>query len=375
MRHWIFDPSRNRLRSEDEVSTLSGKAADVLNYLLRHRGTVVSRDEVLDSVWKNVNVTPDLVREYISDLRQALGDDAANPRYIQTIRGKGFRLIGGVEIERGATEGSGLRRTRIVILRPDCFDGGTEWQRFADGMADELLTDLSRFNDIAVIARTSAFAADKGKPVQAIAEALYADFVLETGLSVWEDRLRARFKLIDGRSGEHVWAESIERGTENLPKVSGEIALGVANRLGGIAGAILRAERRYAGRRPPSMLTAWQNYVIACDMETRYDEKSIRKGLEHIDRALALDPDFARSHLVRGFLCEQHCGLEGTREEAAWLERAHAAGKEAVSLDRRDPLALAFSARTSAVAGDVDLARLAMHRAADLTRRCSPPPA
>lgn len=367
MRTWKFDPSANQLRREDEIATLSGKAADVLHMLVRHRGSVLSREDILDGVWKNVTVTPDLVREYVFDLRQALGDDAANPRYIETIRGKGFRLLGGVDLALDRVPGTALRRARIAVLRPDCFDGGPTWQRFADGMADELITDLARFNDIAVIARTSAFAVDKKKPIEAIAGALACDFLLDSGLSVWEKKLRVRFQLVDGRSGEHVWSESIDRGTENLPKVSGEIALGVANKLGGIAGAIIRAERRYAGRRPASELSAWHNYVIACDMEMRYDDESIRKGLEHIDMAIELDPEFARSHILRGFLCEQNETLVAEREKEVWLERAHEAGQEAVALDRRDPLALAFAARTNAVAGRIEEARLSMHRAADLS--------
>jgi class 3 adenylate cyclase len=70
----------------------------VLRCLIRHRGAIVSHNELLQEVWPNLHVTPDLVREYVFHLRRALGDNAQSPRYIETIRGRGFRLIGGVEL-------------------------------------------------------------------------------------------------------------------------------------------------------------------------------------------------------------------------------------------------------------------------------------
>ena len=366
-RRWTFHPSENRLKSDDEVACLTGKAADVLRLLLANEGNVVSRDEILKGVWKGLHVSPHLVREYVFDLRQALGDDAANPSYIETVRGKGFRLIGGVESAR--TNGAnplGMQCVRIAVLRPDCFDGGPRWQRFADGMVDELLTDLSRFGDLAVIARASSFGIDKSKPFAEIGEALNCEYVLESSISVWGDTLRARFQVIDVRSSDVAWADCVEKGGKNLPQVSGQIALTVANQLGGVAGAILRAERRYAVRRPSSELSAWENYVIACTLEERYDDESINAGLRHIDQAIEQDPEFARSFLLQGFFCEKHEALSNGLDKDFWLERAQAAAEQALALDRRDPLILAFVARSYASSGRTEEARVATFRTADL---------
>ena len=76
-RRWTFHPSENRLKSDDEVACLTGKAADVLRLLLANEGNVVSRDEIQKGVWKGLHVSPHQVREYVFDIRQALGDDAA----------------------------------------------------------------------------------------------------------------------------------------------------------------------------------------------------------------------------------------------------------------------------------------------------------
>lgn len=95
---WTFVETENSLVRGALEARLTPTAAAVLRCLIRHRGAIVSHNELLQEVWPNLHVTPDLVREYVFHLRRALGDNAQSPRYIETIRGKGFRLIGGVEL-------------------------------------------------------------------------------------------------------------------------------------------------------------------------------------------------------------------------------------------------------------------------------------
>ena len=258
-----------------------------------------------------------------------------------------------------------MRLPRIAVLRPDVLDGGPRWQRFADGMADELITDLARFSDLAVIARVSSFGADKCKRVDGIAEDLRCDYVLESSLSVFDDRLRARFQLIDSRNGLHVWAETYDRARKWLPEISSGVALSVGNELGGLSGAVNRAERRYAGRRPASELSAYENYVVACQLEEHYDQESMKLGLTHIERALELDPDFARSHLIRGFFCDKGLSISGERSQSEWLTETANSAARALEIDSRDPLILSFSARTMASTGNLPAARNAAIRSAD----------
>ncbi|MGZ2256565.1 winged helix-turn-helix domain-containing tetratricopeptide repeat protein [Roseobacter sp. A03A-229] len=372
MRTWSFVPSENRLETDEEVAHLTGKATSVLRYLLQNQGAVVSRDEILKAIWQDVHVTPDLVREYIFDIRQALGDDASNPMYIETIRGKGFRLLGGVEVQRSRNgEEAGIRRPRIAVLRPDCLEGGPRWQRFADGMADELITDLARFSDLAVIARVSSFAADKSKSILDVVDQLDADYVVESSLSAWSDHLKAQFQLIDGRNGLHAWAESIERPITSMPKLSGDIALTVANHLGGPAGAIVRAEQRYAVRRPLSELNAYEHYVMACHLEEHYDQASMQRGLEHAEKVIEMDPEFARGHLVRAMFCDRGEAISNTRSQTEWIQETALSAEKALSIDGRDPLILSECARAFANTGRPALARNAAVRAADFAQNDS----
>lgn len=369
MQTWSFFPQENRLKTQDEVAHLTGKASSILEVLASRPGEVVTRDEILKSVWKDVHVTADLVREYIFDLRQALGDDASNPTYIETIRGKGFRLVGGIHIARHRAQEPGtLQRPRIAVLRPDVLEGGSVWQRFTDGLADELITDLARFGDIAVVSRVSSFAIDKRQPIEKITEALGCDYFVESSFSVWNDHLKAQFQLIDVRTGLHAWAEGYERDTAWLPGLSSEVALTVANELTSFTGAIQRAERRYAGRRPPSELTAYENYVVAVGLEERFDTDSQNQALAHINQSIALDPNFARSHLVHAMLCDRGTAFPSEIGDDEWFALAHASAETALGLDQRDPLIMAFNGRTCAALGRTAKARHVATRAADFAR-------
>ncbi|WP_299851864.1 winged helix-turn-helix domain-containing protein [uncultured Roseovarius sp.] len=372
MQFWTFTPNENRLESRDEIAHLTGRASAVLKLLASRPNEVVSQDEILKFVWKNIHVTPDLVREYVFDLRQALGDSAVNPTYIETVRGKGYRLIQGVEFARQkATEPGPTQRARIAVLRPDCMIGGERWQRFADGMADELITDLARFSDIAVIARTSSFAADKSKQITEIAEALRCDYVLESSLSVGRGQLKAQFQLIDGRSGIHVWADCIERPIGSMPELSGEIALSVANLIGGISGAVMRAERRYAVRKPASELDAYENYVLACHFEDFYDQKSMRRGLMHAEQAIELDPEFARGHLLHALFCDKGESISDETSREEWLSKMADSAEAGRRIDSRDSLILSQCARAFASTGRSEEARNVAVRSADMAENDS----
>lgn len=366
MKNWSFIPSENRLENGDEIATVTGKASSILTYLLHNEGRVISRDEILKAIWQDVHVTPDIVREYIFDLRQALGDDATQPRYIETIRGKGFRLLGGISIKRRATELlPAMRRARIAVLRPLCLEGGARWQRFADGMADELITDLARFSDLAVVARVSSFGVDTSKSIFDVVEQLDCDYILECSLSAWPEVLKAQFQLIDGRDGMHAWADTIERPTTSLPRLSGEIALYVANQLGGTSGAIIRTEQNYAVRRPMSELSAYENYVMACHLEEHYDQASMEKGLAYAERAIELDPEFARAHLIRSFFCDRGEAVSSKYTNEEWILQTAGSAERALKIDARDPLILSVCARTFASTDRHHEARNAAVRAAD----------
>ncbi len=106
MRRWVLNLKDGKLSSGKDRSTLSPKATEVLEYMIFRAGMVLSREEILQAVWRGLFVNPDLVREYIFEIRKSLGDDAKNPSYIETVGRRGFRLIGPVSVQHGEDQAS-----------------------------------------------------------------------------------------------------------------------------------------------------------------------------------------------------------------------------------------------------------------------------
>lgn len=103
MQNWVLDQEDGKLSSASGAIQLSPKSAAVLTCLIQHAGQIVSRNQILDEVWGDIHVSPDLVREYIHELRRALGDKASAPKFIETVGRRGFRLIGTVAIKSNTT--------------------------------------------------------------------------------------------------------------------------------------------------------------------------------------------------------------------------------------------------------------------------------
>ena len=142
MRRWHYVKAELSLVSGSDTVALTPKAAAVLDCLLAHKGQVVGREELLKTVWAGLHVTQDLVREYVFDLRRALGDDARRPAYIETIRGRGFRLIGDVvpagrEVMPPLASERPTREIRapVAVLRPETIGGTAGLATLADAMA------------------------------------------------------------------------------------------------------------------------------------------------------------------------------------------------------------------------------------------------
>lgn len=121
MRQWLLDQKDGTLSSGTDCAQLSPKAASVLAFLATRAGGVSSREEILQAVWPDVLVTPDLVREYIFEIRKALNDGARNPKYIETVGRRGFRLIGAVSLLPGPASAAKPARGRASTLPPVKF--------------------------------------------------------------------------------------------------------------------------------------------------------------------------------------------------------------------------------------------------------------
>lgn len=331
------------------------------------------RSEFLDTVWKGINVTEDLVREYIHDLRKILDDDAKSPTFIKTIRGLGFQLIGPIKLVQPTTKAIG-KKTVVAVLQPEVFASEPNWRHYADGFAEDLTTDLARFPEISVIARQSAFAASDAKAdLREVAQQLGADYVIESSISHASDALKINVQLIEGQEGRHVWAERWSNPVEGFSKVSESLAAMVANVIGGWDGELLLAERERLRRNQTNDLNAYEHYLLCLHYEHAFDDGSVRLGIEHGRAAAELDPEFARVWLLLGFFyCREQARAFFDSDEEQFSARVDAI-ERALKLDPRDPMVLSEAGDLAAADGNISRTADLLARGVDLARNQADP--
>ena len=368
MQNWMFDRGSHELKCGDVTAQLTPKAAAVLMCLMERRGEVVSREEILKNVWADLHVTPDLVREYIFDLRTAVGDDAQSPKFIETIRGKGFRFIGGIretQLVSAPTTQSTPSETRatLAILKPKVSSTEPSMHVLANDVASDMVNELGRMRDIFVVSRSSSFSIDDDQDATSIADQLNADYLLESSLRLSGDLLRARFQLIDGSTGLAVWSEKLEFIYRDKASAQDHITETIVPALSGWHGALHLATFKAVTLRETSELNAFEHYIRACDINLSLDEAGLRRSLFHLRKSLELDPRFARCWAMKSVMLKwavyvfDEDGSALMREASEAIDKAHA-------LEPDDPSTNALLAVDLAARGNIKEAEIAANRAA-----------
>jgi TolB-like protein/tetratricopeptide (TPR) repeat protein len=226
-------------------------------------------------------------------------------------------------------------RPGIAVLPFDNLGGDEATARLADGITEDIITDLARFHDLDVIARNST-AVYKGKPVdiRQVGEELNVGYVLEGSIQRQDDSVRVTGQLIDARTGAHVWSERWDRPAEDVFAVQTEVAEQVAAALGGdlTMGQITRAELQRAKRLRPNNLTAYDYFQLG--KESKATVSNIDQGIDYLTKAVTLDPQLARAYSVRAWL--YNFSIMFGADAATGLKHMVADAEKAVALDPED---------------------------------------
>lgn len=287
----VFGPFKlnpgDRSLARDGVSiALGGRAFDVLVLLASADGETVSKDTLLDKVWPGLTVEENNLQVQISVLRRALGDG-----WITTVPGRGYRLLTG---PAAVTPPAG--KPYVAVLAFDNLSGDRAQEYFSDGLADDIITELSRSQSLFVIARNSSFAyKGRAADVKQIARELGVRYLLQGSARHAAERVRVNAQLIDAESGVHIWAERYDRALADVFAVQDAITEAVTH---AIAPAVADAELRRALRRPPENLGAWEAYQRGLWHAGKANAADNEVALGFFRRAIELDPAFASPHAM-----------------------------------------------------------------------------
>jgi TolB-like protein len=355
---------RELLRGADVVS-LAPQAFDLLDYLIRNRERVVSKDELINAIWRGRIVSDAVLTTRLNVVRSAIGDSGEEQRLIKTLLRKGFRFVGQVR-EMREPKGAVVSDDSVASPKPDLvlpnklsivvlpftnLSSDPEQEYFVDGVTESLTTDLSRIRSLLVIGRHTAFTY-KGKAVdlKQVGRELNVRYVLEGSVQRSGNRVRVNVQLIAVETGHHVWAERFDKSLVDLFDVQDEIVSRLANALNA---QFIAAEARRAENTPhPDVMDLY--FMGQAILNKGWTLENLTQARGFFDRALALD-------------CENVEALTGT----VLVDLAIGGGFLTDDRGERFAAAETAAARALSVAPDFAVAHLAMGAVHAITNRAA----
>ena len=226
-------------------------------------------------------------------------------------------------------------KSAIAVLPFDNLGEDAATGRLADGITEDVITDLSRFRDLTVIARNSTLKyKDRPVDMREVGRELGVRYVLEGSIQRAGEQVRVTAQLIEAGSGGHVWSERWDRPTVDVFAVQSELAEKVASTLGGY-GVVAQADRAEAKRKRPENLTAYDLYLLGVELKHRQlSQQDLEQARELLDRAIALDPKLARAYVARAWVDIILTNYGAPWEASIAAMEAHA--RSALALDPQD---------------------------------------
>jgi adenylate cyclase len=250
-----------------------------------------------------------------------------------------------VRLEPAATTGRGgakdaavattiAKKPSIAVLPLVNMSGDPEQEFFADGLTEDIITGLSRFRDLLVISRNSTFV-HKGKAVkvQEVAREFGVDYVLEGSVRKVGDRIRVTVQLIDAETDRHIWAERYDRKLEDIFAIQDEMTCAIVATL---PGRVEAATHDRAKRKPTDNMAAYECVLTARVLHHRSSREDNAEAQRLLDRALALDPNYAHAHAWKACVLGQTWIYEWCADRDATFQQVAAELEIALALDDDD---------------------------------------
>lgn len=257
-------------------------------------------------------------------------------------------------------------RASIAVLPFQNMSGDAEQEYFADGMVEEIITALSRFRWLLVIARNSTFAY-KGQSVDVrrVSAELGVRYVMEGSVRKAGRRVRITGQLIDASSGAHIWADRFEGELEDVFEFQDRIAETVA---GAVEPRLIKAETERSKRKRPDSLDAYDHYLRALQHLYKFDPDNNSAALALLEKAIALDPHFAPALAYTAWCYEQRLVQQWSSAKPTDRDDAVTLARAVLALDSEEAHALAMAGFVLLVVGrDAERGLTAVKRAFALT--------
>jgi TolB-like protein/cytochrome c-type biogenesis protein CcmH/NrfG len=348
---YVLDADRRELRRGAERVVVEPQVLDLLIHLLNNRNRVVSKDDLIATVWGGRIVSDGTLISRTYAARKAIGDTGQDQRLIRTIPRKGLRFVG--EVHTRANDAGDIAavwastenipppsrasdRPAIAVLPFTNMSDDPEQGYFSDGITEDIIAALCRLRWFQVIARNSSFIY-KGKAVhlKQVAADLGVGYVLEGSVRKVGHRVRITAQLNDVSTGSHIWAERYDRSIDDVFAVQDEITEAI---VASIEPQLYAAESFHAQRKPPDNLGAWELVMRALSHFWRVTQEDNAIAQTLLEKAIAIDPHYGQALGV--LAASQTLGAYmGWADMLSAVQAAEHAALAAIEADSEDPWA------------------------------------
>lgn len=329
---FVFHRRTRQLTRDSRHVPIGSRALDLLDLLLTHRDRVVARNEIMEAVWPDTIVGDNNLNVQVANLRRLLGADA-----IFTVPGRGLRFA--LDITSNEVRPPNLPDLPSVVVLPFSSlggDPGLDW--LADGFVEDITTELSRFHDLFVVARNSAFVyREMPRDLRDISRELGVRYIVEGSVRATADRVRVTAQLIDTFTGGHVWAETFDRNLSDHFDAQVRVARAI---VGCLAPQIDRAEVARIRTTPSEDLTAHglalRGWSVISRAEMTYDSEPRDRAADLARQALALDPRSGLAWRTLAWVAWWHVYHGTTESVAVTLAEGIDVATKAIGIDPTD---------------------------------------
>lgn len=227
-------------------------------------------------------------------------------------------------------------RPSLAVLPFNNLGGDAKWDRIADGLTEDIITDLSHSRNLLVVARTSTERYKDTTPdLQKVGRALGVKYVLQGSLQASGDKLRITSQLVDANTGAHIWSQRFDREAEDIFDVQTEVTGSIATTLAGYDGQLAGAELEVIRRKPPDNLNAYETYLLGVEAKHKVTRESLAEAERLFRKAIELDPNMARAYVGLAYVYSYMLDL-GIAPPDKVLPKHREAAERAVVLDPSD---------------------------------------
>jgi TolB-like protein len=344
---------------------------DLLAHLIRHRDRVVSKDELLASVWRRRAISESALFNRVNAARSAIGDTGTEQKLIKTLPRRGLRFVGAVREDQSNPAETGSCRSPLEIInKPSMavlpfanFSGDPEQDYFIDGVVEDIITALSRNRAFFVIARNSSFTyKHRTIDITQVARELGVRYIVEGSVRKSGNRVRVTGQLIEAESGRHLWASRFDGDLGDIFDLQDQL---VSRIVGAIAPQLEKAEVERAKRELTNNPAAYDLYLRGLARWNRWSKADNAAALQLFRAAIDKDPEFATPYGLAAS-CYQFAKANGWQSEFDESEISRLT-ECAVEVGGDDAVALCWAGHVRAFFfKEVDRALLLISRALEL---------